>query len=64
MRQSVAQLIKIPVDYPELFVDLKVCIRSAQLRAELAINRELTLLCWEIGPQILENSLKMDGERQ
>lgn len=39
--------------YGELLEGLKARIRSAQLRAALAVNRELVLLYWQIGREIL-----------
>lgn len=54
VQQTVAQLVKVPKGYPELLDDLKKRIRTAQLRAGLAVNRELILLYWEIGRQILQ----------
>lgn len=53
VRQVAAQLIKAPAGYAELLEDLKARIRSAQTRAGLAVNRELVLLYWETGRQIL-----------
>lgn len=41
--------------YSELLAELKAQIRSAQLRAALSVNRELVLLYWRIGIQILES---------
>lgn len=43
----------IPFDYDRFLTDLKHQIRSAQLRASIAINRELILLYWQIGQSIL-----------
>lgn len=43
------------LDYPLLLEDLKARIRAAQIRAALAVNRELVLLYWDIGRQILES---------
>lgn len=40
-------------DYGRLLEDLKARIRSAQVRAALAVNRELVLLYWQIGREIL-----------
>lgn len=40
-------------DYETFLTDLKVRIRSAQVRAALAVNRELVLLYWQIGRDIL-----------
>jgi predicted nuclease of restriction endonuclease-like (RecB) superfamily len=48
-----AQLGKAPVGYAELVSDLKERIRSAQVRAGLSVNREMILLYWEIGREIL-----------
>lgn len=42
-----------PKGYPELFEDLKNRVRAAQVRAALAVNRELVLLYWSIGRDIL-----------
>ncbi|HHT9126686.1 MAG TPA: PDDEXK nuclease domain-containing protein [Candidatus Brocadiia bacterium] len=53
VQQPVAQLVKAPAGYAELLEDLKARIRSAQIRAGLAANRELILLYWEVGRQIL-----------
>ena len=39
--------------YQSLLVSLKQRIQSAQIRAGLAVNRELVLLYWSIGNQIL-----------
>lgn len=39
--------------YDDFLRDLKERIRSAQVRAVLAVNRELVLLYWEIGRDIL-----------
>lgn len=39
--------------YDALLADLKVRIQTAQVRAMLAVNRELILLYWEIGREIL-----------
>jgi hypothetical protein len=39
--------------YDEFLKDLKNRIRSAQVKAALAVNRELVLLYWQIGRQIL-----------
>src|SRR5436190_15817941 len=39
--------------YDDFLRDLKERIRSAQVRAALAVNRELVLLYWQIGRDIL-----------
>ena len=43
----------LPKGYEELLGEIKERIRSAQLRAGLAVNRELVLLYWQIGRDIL-----------
>jgi hypothetical protein len=40
--------------YPRFFAELKKQIQTAQLRASLAVNRELVLLYWQIGRDILD----------
>lgn len=47
---------QLPSDYPTLLSDLKQQIRSAQIRAALAVNRELILLYWQVGRTILHRS--------
>ena len=44
----------LPKGYDELLGQLKERIRSAQLRAALAVSRELVLLYWQIGREILQ----------
>jgi predicted nuclease of restriction endonuclease-like (RecB) superfamily len=43
-----------PEGYDGFLEDLKQRIRTAQVRAALAVNRELVLLYWQIGREILE----------
>ena len=45
--------LKLPRDYASFLKDLKDRVRAAQLRASLAVNRELVLLYWGIGRDIL-----------
>ena len=45
--------LSIPEDYHHFFEELKERICNAQVRAALAINRELILLYWQIGADIL-----------
>jgi predicted nuclease of restriction endonuclease-like (RecB) superfamily len=40
-------------DYEDFLRDLKERIRTAQVRASLAVNRELVMLYWQIGRDIL-----------
>jgi len=42
-----------PSGYPQWLGELKDRIRTAQLRASLAVNRELVCLYWQIGRDIL-----------
>lgn len=42
-----------PKDYEAFLLDLKTRIRTAQVRAALAVNHELVLLYWQIGRDIL-----------
>ncbi|MGA2897619.1 MAG: DUF1016 N-terminal domain-containing protein [Acidobacteriaceae bacterium] len=43
----------VPAGYSKLLSDLKQRIQDAQLRASLAVNRELVILYWQIGRDIL-----------
>ena len=42
-----------PAGYSKLLGELKQRIQAAQLRASLAVNRELVFLYWQIGRDIL-----------
>ena len=46
--------LSLPDDYDSLLKEIKARIRTAQTRAGLAVNRELILLYWEIGNDILK----------
>jgi predicted nuclease of restriction endonuclease-like (RecB) superfamily len=46
--------ISLPTGYAPWLTKLKADIRAAQLRASIAVNRELVLLYWQIGNDILE----------
>ena len=46
-------LAPLPADYAAWLADLKVRIHTARQRAALAANRELVLLYWQIGRDIL-----------
>ncbi len=48
-----------PQNYVQALATLKERIRSAQLRAGLAVNQELVALYWEIGSDILENEKRL-----
>ncbi len=43
----------VPGGYPAFLTELKERIRTAQVRAALSVNRELVLLYWQIGRDIL-----------
>lgn len=47
------ELTPLPADYASWLADLKSRIHTAQQRATLAVNRELVLLYWQIGKDIL-----------
>ena len=46
-------------DYPTFLTELKTRIRQAQLKAALSVNKELILLYWKIGKDILANQEKL-----
>jgi predicted nuclease of restriction endonuclease-like (RecB) superfamily len=46
-------IVPLPADYAAWLVELKARIHAAQQRATLAVNRELVLLYWQIGRDIL-----------
>jgi predicted nuclease of restriction endonuclease-like (RecB) superfamily len=48
------EITPLPPDYAAWLAELKTHIHSAQQRATLAVNRELVLLYWQIGRDILE----------
>jgi hypothetical protein len=48
------QLFSLPDGYEAFLGEMKSRIRSAQVRAALSVNRELILLYWSIGNDILE----------
>ena len=43
----------LPKDYESFLKSLKERVRAAQLRASLSVNRELVLLYWGIGRDIM-----------
>jgi hypothetical protein len=49
----VEKSLQLPSGYQELLAELSTRIRSAQLRAAFAVSRELVLLYWSIGREIL-----------
>ena len=44
----------VPAGYGEWLADVKARIHAAQQRAALAVNRELVLLYWRLGQEILQ----------
>jgi predicted nuclease of restriction endonuclease-like (RecB) superfamily len=53
MSDSPASLTLPPAGYADWLADLKTRIHTAQQRAALAVNRELVMLYWHIGQDIL-----------
>ncbi len=58
MTDGPASLTPPPAGYPDWLAELKTRIYSAQQRAALAVNRELVLLYWQIGRDILERQAR------
>ena len=52
-RTAVTSPADLPDGYPEFIISLKDRIRTAQVKAAVSVNRELVLLYWEIGNDIL-----------
>ncbi|MDQ1353426.1 MAG: hypothetical protein QG657_3732, partial [Acidobacteriota bacterium] len=48
----------LPEGYMDFLKSLKQRIKETQLKAAIAVNRELILLYWDIGRQILERQDK------
>ena len=53
---------KVSESYTALLADLKQRIDSARLKAALSVNRELVLLYWSIGRDILARQRQRAGE--
>lgn len=53
MSDQPVSLTPVPAGYTEWLIGLKTRIHTAQQRAALAVNRELVLLYWQIGRDIL-----------
>jgi hypothetical protein len=49
--------------YASLLAELKDRIRTARLKAAVAVNQELILLYWSIGREILARQVAKDGAR-
>jgi hypothetical protein len=54
-----AKELQIPPGYGALLTEIKERVRSAQVRASFAVSRELVLLYWSIGREIL---VRQDAE--
>lgn len=54
MTENPARLLPVPAGYAEWLTDLKSRIHASQQRATLAVNRELILLYWQVGRDILD----------
>ena len=55
--------LQLPSGYQELLQELKRRIRSAQVRASFAVSRELVLLYWSIGRDILASRAEKVGRQ-
>lgn len=55
LKRASKSLKSTPPAYGALLADLKRRVRSARVRAALAVNRELVLLYWHIGREILRS---------
>ena len=53
--------LEIPAKYAALLASLQERIRGAQVRAVLSVNRELVLLYWQIGREILIQQARRAG---
>jgi predicted nuclease of restriction endonuclease-like (RecB) superfamily len=57
-RKSAPAKSGLPADYGALLVDLKSRVRTAQVKAALAVNAELVLLYWQMGHRIAQQQAK------
>jgi predicted nuclease of restriction endonuclease-like (RecB) superfamily len=58
--RSESRLMELPASYAEVLAELKDQIKAARIKAGLAVNRELVLLYWRIGRQILQQQ-RLEG---
>lgn len=56
--------LSIPEDYHDFLRELKEHILEAQVRAILSVNRELVLLYWQIGRDILNRQQQQGWEQK
>jgi hypothetical protein len=54
LEKTITKPLRAPRGYAALLKDIKERVRTAQVRAALAVNRELILLYWSIGRDILD----------
>lgn len=59
MNNQQIDLNKPPQGYSEWLADLKIKISTSQQKASLAVNRELVLLYWQIGNEILTRQAQL-----
>ena len=52
MLDAMSDSLQLPSGYQELLQDLRRRIHTAQVRASLAVSRELVLLYWSIGREL------------
>jgi predicted nuclease of restriction endonuclease-like (RecB) superfamily len=52
--------LRLPDDYAALLAEVKERVRSAQLSALKAVNKELVTLCWDIGRLIVNRQADAD----
>jgi predicted nuclease of restriction endonuclease-like (RecB) superfamily len=57
-KKTIVSASGLPEDFIELLEDLKKRIQSSQIKAVVAVNRELILLYWGIGREILQRQKK------
>jgi predicted nuclease of restriction endonuclease-like (RecB) superfamily len=58
MTERPISLTSVPAGYADWLTELKTRIHNAQQRASLAVNRELVLLYWQVGHDILERQAR------
>jgi predicted nuclease of restriction endonuclease-like (RecB) superfamily len=49
----ITELASTPSDYTQWLAELKTLIRTSRVKASLAVNRELVMLYWRIGSEII-----------
>lgn len=62
MSDKPASLMSVPEGYDHWLGELKVRISTAQQHAARAVNRELVLLYWQIGQDILQRQTEQGWE--